>query len=313
MRIISYILILACLTGCRYTFELDDKNMRSMPAVQSYICADSLVAINIHKTVPLTQIGKADTTLINPHYSLKCNGVEVEVRDSMIGEGGMAICSKAFKNGDELELTFRTDDMETVVAKTSIPEQFPEYSLELTGSHNSETRTLKISYDDNPDTDDWYGAVVRWQGLVYVYFTNSDYTTSFRRNQQTYPPSNYDALKLEPEAYSPLVIFWDNGYLYFWKDSDEEDNEYDLMYSYTHVNDYTSDKVENIKIQCSLYKFSEDMYKRLFAEYDRMSNPLNDIGLASPAFTYSNVSNGLGYFCGYSITESELITDNLSM
>ena len=106
MRLISYLLLFVCLTGCRYPFDLDDKNMRPMVAIQSYICADSLVAINVNKTVPLTQIGKADTALINPYYSLKCNGEEVLVRDSMIGDGGMALCSKAFKNGDELEVIF---------------------------------------------------------------------------------------------------------------------------------------------------------------------------------------------------------------
>ena len=312
MRIISFLLLFVCLTGCRYTFDLDDKNMRPMVAIQSYICADSLVAINVNKTVPLTQIGKADTALINPYYSLKCNGEEVLVKDSMIGDGGMALCSKAFKNGDELEVIFGTADMETVIAKTTIPGPFPEYSLEITGISTSETRTLKISYEDNPDTDDWYGALVRWQGLTRVYYNEDYYTTYYRTNQQTFPPYNYNDFDIEPESYSPLVLYWDGGYLYFWKDSDEEDNVYDLMYNYKMQNDYTYGEIENIRIQCSLFKLSEEMYKTLFAKYDVGNNPLKEIGLSSPAHTYSNISNGLGYFCGYSITRSEWISDNLT-
>ena len=309
--------VLVCVSGCRYPFDLNDSDMECMLAVQSYICADSTVSIHIHKTVPLTQIGKADTTLINPHYSLKCNGKEAEVCDSMIGEGGMALIAKGFKSGDKVELAFETEDMKTAAASTIIPDKFPEYSLELTRISSSSTRTLKISYKDNPASEDWYGAIVRWQGNVITQYGEDAYSTYYATDRSTFPPSNYDDLQLEPEAYSPLVIdgfylgYHNSEYLYFWKDSDEEDNIYDLKYNYRMEHDYTSEKIEDIEIQCTLFKLSEEMYRYLFARFDIYNNPFQNAGLSSPAFTYSNVADGLGYFCGYSEVKSEWIKDEL--
>lgn len=299
------------LTGCKYAFELNDKDMKSMVAIQSYICADSLVSINIHKTVPLTQIGKADTLLRNPRYSLTCNGMEVEVRDSMIGAGGMSVSSRGFKGGDKIEFTFETEDMETAVASTVIPEPFPEHSAELTLSNNAE-RSLKIRYKDNPDTDDWYGAMVKWKGTQVRYTgINETESTNEVTDRSIVPPSGYGDINLEPEAYSPLLTYYDDNYLFFWKDSDEEDNEYDLCFNYRHQNDATYDKLRDVEIKYSLFKLSEEMYKYLFATFDSTENPFAYIGLSSPAFTYSNVRNGLGYLCGYSVIHSDWIKDNL--
>ena len=63
--------------------------------------------------------------------------------------------------------------------------------------------------------------------------------------------------------------------------------------------------------QCSLLKLSEEMYRHLFAEFDRMNNPFMEPGFSSPAFTYTNVRNGLGYFCGYSAVKTDWIKDTL--
>ena len=48
----KYILILMlALTGCKYSFDLDYQNAQPMVAIKSYICADSLVTIDINKVV----------------------------------------------------------------------------------------------------------------------------------------------------------------------------------------------------------------------------------------------------------------------
>ena len=120
-----------CLTGCRYTFDLEDSDIKPMIALRSCICADSTAVIEVHKTVPVTEISKADTALVNPAYSLRCNGKEVDATCEMIGEGGMRISSQAFRSGDRIEVTFSADGMETVSAGTVIPDEFPEYTLDI--------------------------------------------------------------------------------------------------------------------------------------------------------------------------------------
>ena len=126
-----------------------------------------------------------------------------------------------------------------------------------------------------------------------------------------YPPSGYNDLQLEPEAYSPIVMSFKGDYLYMWKDSDEDDDEYDLCFNYRSQWDGSVSSVISAEVQCTLFKLSEEMYRYLFAEFDSWNNPFIGAGLSSPAFTYTNVRNGVGYLCGYSVVHSEWIKDNL--
>lgn len=299
------------MTGCKYPFDLDYRDAKPTVAIRSYVCADSIVTIDIHKTVPLSQLATADSILHNPHYSLKCNGVGVDVDETPVGDGRLVLRTEAFRSGDKIELVFESDDTETIVASTVIPGTFPDYELELRESDVAD-RNLKIRYKDNPDTDDWYGAVVKWRG-VRVEDVGLQYPQySEVENQDIVPPTGYNDIQLEPEAYSPILLDFNGGYhLYIWKDADEKDNEYDLHFNYRAQWDGFVMDVEDPEIQCTLFKLSNEMYRHLFAVFDYMNNPFMNAGLSSPAFTYSNVRNGIGYLCGYSMIKSEWIKDTL--
>lgn len=304
------ILLMLALTGCRYPFELDTKDVKPMAAVRSYICADSLVTIDIDKLVPLSQLATADTTLVNPHYSLKCNGVEVGCDESMTGEGRLSLRTDAFKSGDRIELVFESDDTEMAMASTVIPDRFPEYKLELCRSADAQ-RVLKIRYKDDPDTDDWYAAVVKWNGLHERYVGLEKPEIVEVTGQRIYPPTGYNDLQLEPEAYSPIIMSFKGDFMYIWKDSDEEDDEYDLCFNYRSQWGVSTDTVKDAEVQCTLFKLSEEMYRYLFSEFDSWNNPFSEAGLSSPAFTYTNVKNGAGCLCGYSVVHSEWVKDDL--
>ena len=56
MKNIYILMLLLVLTGCKYPFDLDQKDAEPMAAIKSYLCADSLVTIDICKTVPLSQM-----------------------------------------------------------------------------------------------------------------------------------------------------------------------------------------------------------------------------------------------------------------
>lgn len=304
------LLLLLAFTSCKFPFELDYKNVEPIAVIRSYMCADSVVTIAIQKTIPLAKLAESDSTLINPHYSIRCNGTEVDAEASMPGVSRMVLNSGAFKSGDKIEIVFESDDTETAVASTTIPDSFPEYKLKL-GRNNNAERNLKIIYKDNPDATDYYGAMVKWKGIQgrYVGLDELQYTEV--TDHDIIPPSGYNDLQLEPEAYSPILLSFNGDYLYIWKDSDEEDNEYDLSFNYRPQWDGDITEVKDAEIQCTLFKLSEEMYRHLFAEFDSHNNPFVDAGFSSPAFTYSNVRNGLGYFCGYSAVESEWIKDTL--
>lgn len=300
MRNFIIIFALLALTGCTYTFELNDAHMKPMAAIRAKICADSAVVITVDKTVPLTQIGNVDTTLVSPHYSLLCNGKEVETTFEMDGMGGMIIRSDSFKSGDKLEFTFSTDDMETATAVTEIPQKFPKHTLNMLNSNS-----VRISYEDDPETDNYYAAIVQWSGTAIIYDNNGDMVPyRYFEDGPIYIPVDLEAISLDPGAYSPTVTKLNEKYIFFWSDKDEEDNAYDLRFSYNSVGDNIIDR----KVRCLLFSLSEEMYRTMFAEYDSNYNPLAYLGLSSPSFTYSNIRNGLGHFCGYSMTPSQWIT-----
>ena len=306
-----YILILLlALTGCKYPFDLDQNGVQPITSIRSYICADSVATININKTVPLSKLATADSTLVNPQYSLKCNGVEVDVDCAMVGEGGMVLSADAFRSGDKIEIVFESEDTEVAVASTVIPGTFPEYELELCNSSIAQ-RNLKIRYKDDPDREDWYAAVVKWNGYQERNLGPTKPKVVKVTGQMIYPPSGYNDLQLEPEAYSPIVMSFKGDYLYMWKDSDEDDDEYDLCFNYRSQWDGSVSSVISAEVQCTLFKLSEEMYRYLFAEFDSWNNPFIGAGLSSPAFTYTNVRNGVGYLCGYSVVHSEWIKDNV--
>lgn len=301
---------LLTLSGCKYPFELDYRDAKPMVAIRSYICADSLVTIDIQKTVPLALLATSDTTLTDPRYSVRCNGTEIDADASMVGGSRIVLNAGAFKGGDRIEVSFESDDIETTVAATVIPDTFPEYELELCAGRNA-ARNLKISYRDNPYTDDWYGAVVKWKGIQGTYVGLDELQYDEVTDKDILPPSGYNDLQIEPEAYSPIVASFNGDYLYVWKDTDEEDGTYDLEFDYRAQWDGYVTEIKETEIQCTLFRLSEEMYRHIFAEFDRQSNPFKDAGFSSPAFTYSNVRNGLGYLCGYSVVQSEWIKDTL--
>lgn len=297
------LLMLLTLSGCRYSFELNDSDMEPMIAVRASICADSTTQIKVHKTIPMTKIDKIDTVMTAPFYTLRCNGEEVETSDIMDGEGGMQITSGAFRSGDRLELTFGAEGMETTVSKTVVPAAFPKYDIT-----SSAAQTLTISYEDSKG---YYGVRILWKGKKHQFGDIDDdgnYNDIIGTEEYidgAKPTGSYDSISLDPGAYSPNVIHTEVGYIFFWCDDEAEDNSYEVRFKYLYdyeTGSYTEDGVE---LKCVLYSFSEEMYRTINAYFDIQNNPLANLGLSSPSFTYSNVRNGLGYFGGYTKTETE--------
>lgn len=302
--------LLFALTSCKYPFALDYMDAKPMIAIRSYICADSVVTININKAIPLSKLATVDTNLENPSFLLKCNGMNVDVKEEMVDKGGLVLYADAFKCGDSIEISVESDETEQVVANTIIPDMFPHYELELTIGNYSD-RNLKIRYNDNSGTTDWYGAIVNWSGIMVSDLDQNGLQYTDVTNHNVFPPSGYNEIQIEPISRYPVAVLFNGDYLYIWRDSDEDDNEYELNFNYyTRQGNYIIDVMET-EIQCTLFKLSEDMYRYLLAQFDRQNNPFKDAGLSSPSFTYSNVKNGVGYFCGYSTVQSDWIKDTL--
>lgn len=279
------LLTLPLLSGCRYSFEINDSGLEPRICVMSYICSGEEAGIEIYKTVPVYATGNADMTLVSPSYSLKCNGEEVDISSAEVPNDGLILNSPAFKAGDVLELTVGAEGLETVTASTTVPGNFPEFT-QTYGLDEDGNRSIIIEY--MKETGSYYGANVEYRiegenGFVYEGFA--------------LPIEGYDEISIDNNAYSPVVTYINDKHIFVW--DDEADGKYEIKFR-----DNTISKGVR-KYRLHLYKLSEEMYRKLNAEYDADSNPFAGLGLSSPSFTYSNIDNGAGWFCAYSKTISD--------
>lgn len=294
------ILTLLTMTGCRYSFEIDDIGYESRLCVRSFVCADSSASVTVHRAIPITDAANTDTSRIYPMFSLKCNGVEVEASPSDIDKGGVKYNMEVFESGDLLELSVKEEGMERVTASTVIPGFFPECTTEFS-TLDQWNRSVSIKYEDNPETDDFYGAVVM--------STTTNAETGYEWSGSYRPVGGYDSINIDYSAYSPVVTQLDGEHLFIWKDTDEEDNEYEIKY----VLDGMFGENYRKFIYLKLFKLSEEMYRTLYAWYDQDFNLFTYVGFFSPSACYTNINNGVGYFGSYSVrcTEPVEITNEI--
>lgn len=290
------LLLIPALTGCRYTFDLQDNGLEPCICVMSYICTDSLSSIDVYKSVPVHMSGKADMTLVSPVYSFTSNGKPVESVIKETADYGINISGGAFKEGDRLELEFSAEGIERATASTTMPGLFPDYTAEAYVDEDG-INCLRFTYKDNKETDDYYAVSIETRNKI---ITGVD--KFFYFNGSVSPPADHNELSINQFAYAPVVTNFNGKTLYIWADSDEEDDAYDLKYIFN--SNFSSDEVA---IRFVLYKLSKEMYHHLYADYDASYNPFAYIGFSSPSFAYTNVMKGCGYFCAYSVTYSDWI------
>lgn len=279
------LLTLPLLSGCRYSFDINDSGLEPRICVMSYICSEEEAGIEIYKTVPVYATGNADMTLVSPSYSLRCNGEEVDISSAEVPNDGLMLNSPAFKAGDVIELTVGAEGLETVTARTTVPGSFPEFT-QTYGLDEDGNRSIIIEY--MKEAGSYYGANVEYRiegenGFVYEGFA--------------LPIEGYDEISIDNNAYSPVVTYINDKHIFVW--DDEADGKYEIKFR-----DNTISKGVR-KYRLHLYKLSEEMYRKLNAEYDADSNPFAGLGLSSPSFTYSNIDNGAGWFCAYSKSISD--------
>lgn len=285
LKTIILLVGLIILSGCRYSFDINDSGLEPRICVMSYICSGEEAGIEVYKTVPVYEAGNADMALVSPSYSLKCNGVEVETSSAAVPNDGLMLHSPAFKSGDVLELTVGAEGLKTVTARTTVPEGFPEFT-QTYGFDENGNRCIVIEYKE--EAEEYYGANIEYRierenGSVYEGFA--------------FPIEGYDEISLDNNAYSPVVTYINGKHIFVW--DDEAEGKYEIKFRDNTISNGVR------KYRLHLYRLSEEMYRKLNAEYDADSNPFAGLGLSAPSFTYSNVDNGTGWFCAYSKAVSE--------
>lgn len=289
-KICLLLLGIVSLTGCRYRFDIEDNGLKPCMCIKSFICADSLVNVDVYKAVPVQYAGKTDMSIVSPSYSLKRNGKEVETSSKDIENYGINLQCEEFSKGDRLEITFCADGVEPAAASTVIPGNFPEFTYR-TYRDEDDNWCILLEYKDDKDSRDYYGASVETR-RTFRHGHNPLFVTYGFASL----PYAHNDVSLDQFAYAPVVSRFGAGDMYIWADEDREDDTYEIKYIIgTEISETTE-----FAVRLHLFKLSKEMYHHLYADYDCSYNPFSYVGFSSPSFAYSNVMKGCGYFCAYS-------------
>lgn len=289
-KICLLVLGIVSLAGCRYSFDIEDNGLKPCMCIKSFICADSLVNVDVYKAVPVQHAGKTDMGIVSPSYSLKRNGKEVETSSKDIENYGINLQCEGFSKGDRLEITFCADGVEPAAASTVIPGDFPEFTYR-TYRDEDDNWCILLEYKDDKDSRDYYGVSVETRRTIQY-----DHNPPFVIQDFASLPYAHNDMSLDQFAYAPVVSRFGAGDMYIWADEDREDDTYEIKYI---IGSEAFGTIESA-VRLHLFKLSREMYHHLYADYDSSYNPFSYIGFSSPSFAYSNVMKGCGYFCAYS-------------
>ncbi len=229
--------------------------------------------------------------------------------------------------GDKVEFRAETPGLEPVSAESIVPEEFPEHEIKMetkvvavdrgSGVKMETLLNIKVSFDDDPDAQDFYGIRVQRE------YENYGYANHKKEYNTLYPVSySSDMLGASP-ANSSFVVSCDLGSgvspsMMVYDDKSFEDGRGELEFLAPYIpdeyrKDYYGEYARIYRYRLFLYRISPELYRFLKSE-EIVANSIHVLLVTSPpSYVYTNVRGGVGVFGGLScITTSWLPNVNAS-
>lgn len=296
----------AVLQSCEYDFELDGLKEEPIIMVEGEIRESGLFEYTIRALNPVNSGQESCLTECMATFSI--NG-ELIKRVSFPYTYTTLSSSEQLDEleaGDMVSMTVSASGMAPVSGRTSLPAPFPE--IKVTHSRiDEENMNVKITFTDDPDTDNYYGihlvnrSSIQTPGTTSINTSKSLTLSGPAVNSEG--TSSYGELRVRYNDDGATVhIFSDHGFNGKEKTIDVNvDCESSRKYSsYTKLVEY------NIY----LYTLSAEKYRYCVAQFDSSpyNNTLGFMGLSPVTFTYTSIDGGAGYLGCATIRESGWIT-----
>lgn len=229
--------------------------------------------------------------------------------DDYLHNGDRFSAGGGYKPGQNLRVEVSADGFEPACAETSVPVPVEDFSVELVRDGEHYYHVI-LTYPDNPDTQDMYGAVAMTRvmqemstGENYIY-ESPEYRDIIRYSDDMFDITDFR-----------LVPFRDGADMAIWNDSRKSEAgcqtvrfQIKGIKDYERVtNDYFGEHRSMIRAQYKIFllKLSPEYFRYLNGQADSGENVLGALGLASPTFTYTNVIGGAGVLGAFSFSETE--------
>lgn len=329
--ITSFCLILVALlcVSCKYSFDfkgLDGKGKIYVTCI--YRGADTTV-FDIRTTVPITEAPARPEPLTGSRAVLTADGAEVELMRSDgtvpgIAEGSFYTLEK-FAPGDVLEFSASVDGLDDVTAVTQVPGRFPEVTVRSgLGMYDpgdyGESLLLTADFKDDPSSEDFYGVIVTSRTVYERNYDQSVEDDTFE-DYESYPyvilpPDTEDnssrdrVLNVTYDMRNSFTDSMSDIQMMLWDDTGFDGGMAHLELFLNYDPDWYC-PMQTGRLECRkkyrlmLFKVSPEIYYAAKADYIYSHNSFKDF--SSPAFMYSNVIGGIGYFGAMNESYSEWV------
>lgn len=225
---------------------------------------------------------------------------------------GMFYTLEKFLAGETLEMEASLNGIPPVSARTVIPAAFPRFDVmiapvQLSGKDSGvkEGLSFRVTFDDSEDSR-YYGMQVMSRipspdeaDGYYEYYKSPFYmdeNSVFSNLTPMLTISYMGASRLGTFSEAPMVL-WDGNI--------EENIRRELVLEFLDNDSVLDGDIRKSEFKVIMYRLSPEFYRFAKACFVTDNNSLVNMGLASPSFTYTNVSGGMGIFGAVSMSETE--------
>ncbi len=316
-KIILIFLILAAFHGCAYDMDFDGFDRKPRLLVVGMAGGSGETVIRLLPTAAVGDYSSSLFSVSEAQVSLKVNGEDVPVSASGNSDrlSDCFYADRTFLPGDRLEFRASVPGVEPVRAQTVVPEGFPGYEVNLaieenvwTGKNDngiSDRLKVTVTFEDDPDKDEYYGMQVYRMEEIKSYFNVYEYdymnpVTHVASGVNDYPLKDLPIVMhyapgtdLFSQEYAPMLIVDDGTF---------EGGNGQMEFLTTYINDHTG---RTYYYKIFLYRLSPELYR--FAKASAINSDHVPILLmvAPPVNCYTNIIGGVGIFGALACTETD--------
>lgn len=315
---LSAAVMLSAAGSCTYDITLDGLDKEGKLYLICVPGGSDTTVFSLKATYPVSGDRRVTADVKTADVRLSSGGRTVQLLRSDgtlpgIAEG-MYYTLEKFQSGETLEMEASVNGVPPVSARTSVPASFPRYDVriepvQLSGKDSGVKKgiSFRVTFDDReesryygmqvmarlPSTDETDGYYEYYKSPFYM-----DENTVFSNLAPMLTISYTGASRLGPSSDSPMVL---------WDGNAATDVRKELVLDFLDSDSVLEGDMEKSEFKVIMYRLSPEFYRFAKASFVTDNNPLVNMGLSAPSFTYTNVSGGTGVFGAVSMSETEWI------
>lgn len=314
-----YIITGIILASCTSYFDIDDFDAEEKLVVYAMPMAGSdTTFIQLSKSAPVTGSKLPPDGIPGADISFAVNGRQQSVYWTKEGIGNVPpqcyyIVSR-LNAGDNIDIVASADGLTPVRSSSIVPARFQLSRIVLDESEGEygKMRRFRVTFNDDPSTDDYYGIRIFKERAVDYYHVDVVTGDTIRVKSEIYAESL--DLSQEPLLNNKVGLdatfdfdyfYYEN--LYIWNDDQIKGKEYTLKLNVALDDNYQYDNGKKVvsKYKICLYRLSPELYHFLKSINDISNNDLGQNGLAPIRSHYTNIANGFGVLGAGNLIETD--------